>query len=93
MDLKKLKKRCELELPPNYTATISYYTELEIALKKATNDRTAIIKECADQIPTTWFDAILTGKDAVVGEHPWGCPEVEAILKAVKKRILSRVDL
>ena len=39
MDLKKLKKRCELELPPNYTATISYYTELEIALKKATNDR------------------------------------------------------
>jgi hypothetical protein len=38
-------------------------------------------------VPTTWLDPLLTGPDAVMGEPPWNCPEVEVLLRAIKKRM------
>jgi hypothetical protein len=62
----------------------------EIAELKATN--AALIErlaKCADAVPTSWLDDILTGPNAVIGEQPWGCPEVERILSAVRKRLAA----
>lgn len=45
------------------------------------------LRLCVAAVPTTWLDDILTGPNAVIREQPWGCPEVERILSAVRKRI------
>lgn len=42
----------------------------------------------ADLVPTTWLDPLLTGKDrALPGNGPWGCPDIERLLTALKARI------
>ena len=39
-------------------------------------------------VPTSWLDPLLTGPDAVLkGTGPWGCPDIERLLLAIKKRI------
>jgi len=39
-------------------------------------------------VPDSWLDPLLTGPDAVLkGPGPWGCAEIEALLKAVRTRI------
>jgi hypothetical protein len=43
---------------------------------------------CADCVPANWLDPLLTGPSAVVGNL--GASNVEAILKAVKARIMER---
>lgn len=47
------------------------------------------VEEAADAVPTTWLDDLLTGPTSVGGEPPFGCPQVEAILRGVKARILA----
>lgn len=49
------------------------------------------IQECADQVPTTWLDGLLTGPDAVLqgSGGTWGCPEIEALCRGIKARILK----
>lgn len=46
----------------------------------------AVRAERPPVVPTSWLDPILTGPAAVVGKPPYGCPEVEAILNAVRLR-------
>ena len=43
----------------------------------------------ADLVPTNWVDPLLSGPDkALTGEiGKWGCPDIENLLRAVKKRI------
>jgi len=42
----------------------------------------------ADLVPTTWLDPLLTGPDKTLpGDGPWGCPDIERLLTALKKRI------
>lgn len=38
-------------------------------------------------IPDNWLDSLLTGPNAVLGEPPWYCPDVERLLKAVRERV------
>ena len=53
--------------------------------------RERIVRKCAEQVPTTWLDDLLTGPNAVLKGNggTWGCPEIEALLKAIKSRILA----
>lgn len=53
--------------------------------------RERIVRECAEQVPTTWLDNLLTGPNAVLKGNggTWGCPEIEAVCKGIKARILA----
>lgn len=53
--------------------------------------RERIVRECAEQVPTTWLDNLLTGPNAVLKGNggTWGCPEIEAVCKGIKSRILA----
>lgn len=42
--------------------------------------------------PTSWLDNLLTGPDAVIGKGPWGCPDIERLLAAIKKRITQDTE-
>ena len=48
---------------------------------------------CAAEVPTTWLDPMLTGDKAVIGKPPWGCPDVEKLLRAVRDLIRARAAL
>jgi hypothetical protein len=62
---------------------------------KATRDdfRTAaaaglISRQAAlDAVPTNWVDSLLTGPDAVIGKYPFGCPDIQNLLLAIRRRI------
>jgi hypothetical protein len=38
-------------------------------------------------IPTNWLDPLLTGPNAALRGLPWECPEIEALLVGIRKRI------
>lgn len=40
-----------------------------------------------NSVPTTWLDPLLTGKDKVVGNPPFECPDIERLLKAIRQRM------
>jgi len=46
-------------------------------------------EEILKLFPTNWLDPLLTGKDKVLGEPPYGCPDIEALLNAIKERIVK----
>lgn len=46
----------------------------------------------ADLIPHTWLDPLLSGPSAVLSSKTagkWGCPDIERLLTAIRKRILA----
>ena len=43
-------------------------------------------KAALDAIPTTWLDPLLTGPKAVIGMPPYGCPDIERLLNAIRER-------
>ena len=47
----------------------------------------ALAMRCAKEVPTSWLDPLLTGTTKVVGEPPYGCPDIERLLNAIRKRI------
>ena len=49
------------------------------------------IRNCADQVPTTWLDDLLTGPNKVLHGNggTWGCPEIENLCRAINARILK----
>jgi hypothetical protein len=46
-------------------------------------------------VPTNWLDPLLTGPRAILKGQPgtWGCPEVEDLLRAIKKRMDIEVQV
>lgn len=51
---------------------------------------TALAEErerAVNAVPATWLDNLLSGPSAVLGKPPWGCPNVERLLSAIKERI------
>lgn len=47
-----------------------------------------------DSLPSNWCDPMLTGPNAALGSGPWGCPDVERLIAAIKQRLrddLARV--
>lgn len=49
-------------------------------------------RELVDCVPSNWLDPLLTGAQAVMGSPPWGCPEVERLLRAIRARIEATCD-
>lgn len=47
--------------------------------------KTIDLQQALDTIPTNWLDPLLSGDDKVIHKSP--CPEIEALLKAVRARI------
>jgi hypothetical protein len=43
-------------------------------------------------IPSSWLDSMLSGPNAVVGKPPWGCPDIERVLQAVKEKLRAGSD-
>lgn len=73
--------------PDDYKEKIKAY--LNTKPSAGENDVLHIVSRCASQVPTNWCDSLLTGKDAALtGEAgKWGCPDIENLLRAIKKRI------
>ena len=44
----------------------------------------------ADSIPTNWCDPLLTGGDAVIGNPPYGCGDIENLLRAIAKQLREK---
>ena len=44
------------------------------------------------EIPSNWCDPLLTGKNAVIGEPPYDCTDIEQILIAIRDRIKHKID-
>lgn len=42
--------------------------------------------KASDLVPTNWCDQLLTGPDGL-GQRPWGCQEIEKLLRGVQDRI------
>jgi hypothetical protein len=47
------------------------------------------IAKAANQVPTNWLDPLLSGDDAAVKFLPAPGPNIEALLRAVKVRIMD----
>lgn len=65
--------------------------ELDLEWPDNVEDIEAIVRDCCDQIPMNWCDPLLTGPDAVIKDID--CRQVEALLIAIKQRILSRYGI
>jgi hypothetical protein len=55
--------------------------------KQAKEAHRAALEAAAQAIPDTWLDPLLTGENAVIGQPPYGCPDVERLLKALQMAI------
>ena len=66
---------------------------IQDALQQAVNEAThEERKRCAEMVPTTWLDPLLTGDDAAipkVGEKINGL-HIEALLRGIRDRIRDR---
>lgn len=61
-------------------------TQVErIATLEAENER--LRAACNTAVPTSWLDPLLTGPLRVLYDPPWGCPEIEKLLLAIKARL------
>lgn len=56
-------------------------------IKQTALHKLAVKHSASELIPTTWLDPLLTGKDKVIGEHPYNGKDIERLLSALKKRI------
>jgi len=50
------------------------------------------INEVLEEIPTSWLDTLLTGKDKVIGEPPYNGIDIENLLNAIRNRIKSKIN-
>jgi hypothetical protein len=69
------------------TGTALYALMGNTCLKETEAAFAAIREECAKELPTNWLDPLLTGPKAVVGQPPYGCPDIERLCKAIAERI------
>ena len=42
-----------------------------------------------DAVPSNWCDPLLTGKNAVIGQPPYDCQDIERLLNAVRERLMQ----
>lgn len=50
-------------------------------------ERRKLLKQMANAVPRSWLDSLLTGPNAVIGTPPYGCPDIERLLQAIRKRL------
>lgn len=53
---------------------------------RAWADRLDQIAAGLPTIPTNWLDPLLTGPDAVIGNPPYNCRDIERLLRAIHLR-------
>jgi len=68
--------------------------QIESAITEAKNLAISVVSRCASQVPSNWVDPMLTGETkALTGEAgKWGCPDIESLLNAIRKKIESVAD-
>ena len=47
----------------------------------------ALVERLVAVVPTNWCDSLLTGPKAVIGKPPYGCPDIERLLNALRERL------
>ena len=50
-----------------------------------------MVEKVREVIPTNWCDPLLTGKDAVIGNPPYTCQDIERLLSALGKRVAAAI--
>jgi hypothetical protein len=50
------------------------------------------VKRAVEAVPTSWLDPMLTGPNAVIGNPPYGCPDIERLLNAIRQRITAHLQ-
>ena len=65
--------------------------EENTALRERVKKVEALNLELVKCVPTSWLDPILSGPDKVA-DPPYGCPEVENILNAIRKRMNDHIS-
>jgi hypothetical protein len=67
------------------------YTADQLTAAHAAGVRAGMLR-AAQMVPTSWLDSLLTGKEAVVGTPPFGCPDIERLLSAIAAAIRSEAE-
>lgn len=49
-------------------------------------------ERAAAKVPTNWLDPLLTGPEAVIGQPPYHCADIEALLRAIKAAVLAQPE-
>ena len=49
-------------------------------------------KVLLDAFPSNWCDPLLTGKNAVIGQPPYDCQDIERLMNAVHKRVMQAIN-
>ncbi len=65
----------------------AYKDQLEVDVCKP-----SVSNDLLAAIPTSWLDPLLTGKEAVIGQPPYNCQDIEQLLWAIKKRMESIIN-
>lgn len=52
----------------------------------------SVLSDLLDAIPTTWLDSLLTGENAVIGQPPYNCQDIELLLQAIKRRMGTHLN-
>ena len=47
------------------------------------------IKLALKAVPMTWLDPMLTGPKAIIGAPPYHCKDIEALLRAIRARVIT----
>jgi hypothetical protein len=85
----------QLERLPTDVRVFDQYKTVEVPLDlfeqiKALVSENETIYTAAHLVPTSWLDPLLTGDQSVLkGNGPWGCPDIERLLNAIRERIAT----
>ena len=53
---------------------------------------TKLERRILNAIPGSWFDPLLTGPDAVIGNPPYSCKDIENLLLAIRRKIETLIN-
>jgi hypothetical protein len=83
--------RCSRKFRPDWVTANALYTADQLTAAHAAGVRAGMLR-AAQMVPTSWLDSLLTGKEAVVGTPPFGCPDIERLLSAIAAAIRSEAE-
>ena len=62
------------------------------AIAAATAEAERMKRDALAAFPTNWCDPLLSGKGAALKSPLWGCPDIERLLAAIKKRVADALS-
>lgn len=79
-----------------YQETIYWCRQWRLLAEQAVAGMQAVAAQTREQdaqiVPTSWLDGLLTGPNAVIGSPPYGCQDIERLLRAIKAAIRSAAE-